>query len=940
MRDTYDFGTSLYKPLDFIALTETWLDDGVSNSELFPDFYNVFRADRRYSAVGLTRGGGVLLAVHSDLKSSEIDVGNICPLFNSVQLVDIVGVKVCMNSHALNVFVVYIPPRVTPQLLSIFFEAMGVLLTSCRGRSVVVGDFNITKYAESLTSLSHDRDVKQLNNFCKLLDFKQTNFVKNSFNKILDLVLTSEPCSVVRAEDVLVEEETHHPALFIRLAIPSAIRNSRCLLNNNLSYNFRKADLPSLYKFISAVSWSSVTDKAGVNDAVDEFYAILYSGFEKYVSKTSPGRKAKYPPWFSSEIKQKIRSKYLCWRQYKRTGDIYLYQKFKELRAEIKNDIKICYSAFIHHTEVQIDSNPGKFWSFLNHKSGRQSFPSHLAYGDKSVDGVQGVVDAFASFFSDSFTNYTSCPGVLCMEDELLDKADSDGLAIRCIGDAEILQGFCKIKRNFSSGPDGIPGFIAFDSRFAFLKPLRHIFNLILATSCYPDRWKVSRVAPVFKKGDRLDISNYRPIAILDNLCKVLEFCLHNPMMNHVKTNISESQHGFIPGRSTTTNLFVVTQFISDQLDNSSQVDVIYTDFSRAFDRLNHNMLLNKLHRFGFSNQLVNLFKSYFFGRSQYVENQGMRSAAYTVDSGVPQGSILGPLFFNIFIDDIVSELSAHHLLYADDMKLFYQIRTPADCLRLQGDLDVVADWCDSNCLPLNASKCLVLSFHRIKKPLLFAYNIGQNILVRPSVVTDLGIIFDSQLTFVPHIEGITSKSHKCMGFLIRNGRQFKSDTLIRLFNAFVRSRLEYASLIWSPSYAVHINELESVLRKFLKFLAHREDGVYPEIGYPQDLLLQRFGLSSLERRRQYYSVTFLFKVVNSLVNCTEISRRLVFNTHRTGARHPTTFYLPLANTRSQQSSPLYTMCRAYCLIQHRIDIQNTSSAEIKSAFFSAAINV
>lgn len=934
MRDTYDFATSQYKPLDFIALTETWLDDGVSNNELFPDLYNVFRADRRYSAVGLSRGGGVLLAVRSNLKASEIDITNVCPLFNSVQLVDVVGVRVFQNSCTLNIFVVYIPPRVTSQHLSIFFEAIGALLLACRGKSVIVGDFNITKYAESLSSSIHDRDVKRLNNLCKLLDLKQTNFVKNASGKILDLVLTSEPTSVKRAEDVLTGEEAHHPALYIRLAKSTTTQKPECLISNNISYNFRLADLPSLYKLISEASWSSVTNKADVNDAVDEFYTILYSAFEKCVPKTSPARQAKYPPWFSAEVRKKIRTKYLCWRDYKRTGDSGSYQRFKELRSELKDDIRTCYHVFMRHTEVQIDSNPKKFWSYLNHKSGRQSIPNHLLCGDRTVDGVQGVVDAFAFHFSDTFKSCKSCSRTACKEDELPDEAVSGDLAIRCIGDAEILQGFYKIKRNFSSGPDGIPGFLAFDSRFALLKPLKHVFNLILTTSCFPDRWKVSRVVPVFKKGNRLDISNYRPIAILNNLCKVLEFCLHNPIISHVKTRISEFQHGFIPGRSTTTNLFVVTQFIYDHLDNSSQVDVIYTDFSRAFDRLNHNLLFNKFHRFRFSKQLINLFKSYFSGRSQYVENRGVRSAAYSIVSGVPQGSILGPLFFNIFMDDIVSRLSAHHLLYADDMKLFYQIQTREDCLRLQRDLDIMVDWCNDNCLPLNVSKCSVLSFYRIKNPILFDYNLCHDILVRPSAVTDLGVIFDSQLTFVPHIEEIISKSYKCMGFLMRSGRQFRCDTLVRLFNAFVRSRLEYASLIWSPSYAVHVNDLESILRKFLKFMAYREDGVYPQIGYPQDLLLQRFGLFSLERRRQYYSVAFLFKVVNSLVSCTEISRRLVFNTHRTGARHPTTFYLPLANTRSQQSSPLYTMCRNYCLVQHRVDIQNTSSDEIKSAFF------
>ena len=383
------------------------------------------------------------------------------------------------------------------------------------------------------------------------------------------------------------------------------------------------------------------------------------------------------------------------------------------------------------------------------------------------------------------------------------------------------------------------------------------------------------------------------------------------------------------------TNLFIVTQFISDHLDRASQVDVIYTDWSKAFDRLNHQILLGKLIRFGFSRSLVSLFGSLLSGRQQFVENRGVRSPCSPVCSGVPQGSIFGPLLFNIFINDLTDKLSVRHLLYADDLKLFCSVTSPADCMLLQRNLDnILYDWTNENDLPLNVSKCNILSFYRIKQPILHSYTVDGTALSRVDRFSDLGVIFDTQLSFVPHIETLVSGCCKSMGFIIRNGGYFSPKVLLKLFNTFVRSRMEYASVIWSPCYEVHVGQLETVLRKFLKYLSFRCDGIYPEIGYPQEALLERFETSSLRQRRMYHSVVFLYKVVNYLIHCLSISQQLVFNTPRSGARNQTVFYLPLAHTRAQQWSPLYTMCRNYACVQHKVDLFSDQLSRIKSVFF------
>lgn len=935
----YNFTSSQYKPFDFVALTETWIDDGVDSGELFPASYTVFRADRCRSVVGLSRGGGALLAVESSLEAQQLDLRGLCPQLNSIPLIDIVGVKVVYNRHSVDLFVIYIPPRVTTDQVSAFFDAFEDLIMD-RGREcLIVGDFNVTRYADSLSQSVSERNVCRLLRLCRLLGLQQFNFVRNSNGRILDLVLSNANCCVEIAEDVMVEQDVHHPALYVKFdgyKSPSPLLCNRSR-NTPLAYNFRRADFVSLYQYLSESTWETVLSQNDVNIAVGNFYNNIYSAFDRFVPKTRPHTGRSYPPWFTKDIISKIRLKYKNWRLYRNTGDMRAYQRFKELRSNLKIAIRNSHAAFVRRTEEEINSDPKKFWSFLNHKTRRSQFPNTVNYEDNNYSNISDILNSFASHFSKDYTD-KNC-SQLDLQESISSSLtfSSETLSIADFSESLILDGFKAVKTNLSSGPDCVPGIIVVDCRFSFLVPLKHIFSLILKSSCFPDVWKISRIVPIFKKGNRSDVSNYRPVAILNNFSKIFEFCLYRPLLEHVRDRLSEHQHGFLPGRSTTSNLFVITQFISDHLDKSSQVDVVYTDFSKAFDRLDHRLLLSKIRHFCISDDLIRLIGSYLAKRRQFVGNGSVRSSDFLVRSGVPQGSILGPLFFSMFINDVTSLLSVRYLLYADDMKLFCPIKSVGDCFRLQDDLDILQQWCVNNHLPLNVQKCNIMSYHLIKNPVLFSYSIGGEILSRPEVIHDLGVTFDPGLTFVTHINTIINKSFKCMGFVMRNGKGFSAATLLRLFNIYIRSRLEYACVVWSPTYAVHIQELEIILRKFLKYLSYIQDGVYPEIGYPQEALRRRFGVESLELRRQYHSVMFLRKIVKGHIDCPSISAQLTYSIPRSGARHQTLFYLPFARTRLQQSSPLHTMCNNYHSVQSHLDLFSATDSEIRSVLFSNA---
>ena len=379
-------------------------------------------------------------------------------------------------------------------------------------------------------------------------------------------------------------------------------------------------------------------------------------------------------------------------------------------------------------------------------------------------------------------------------------------------------------------------------------------------------------------------------------------------------------------GRSTVTNLMEITQYLSHAIDNRGQVDVIYTDFAKAFDSINHKILISKLRCLGFSEGLILFFQSYLNHRQQYVAHGGYTSDLFTVHSGVPQGSNLGPLLFLIFVNDILDNLSCEKLMFADDLKIFCRINSPADCILLQEALDNIEQWSKDNSINLNPQKCSIVSYNRKTNPIVFQYSICGVQLSRCENVKDLGIHFDNKLTFSYHINKTKTSAVRALGFLIRNCKNFTNATALNtLFSALVKSKLDYGILIWYPHYSFQKSEIESIQRKYLKFLSFRLDSVYPERGCCHNGLLKRFGFISLEKRMFVFSVIFLYNLLNNKVDSPSLLSQLNFLVPRTSSRSTKTFYCTQAHTNILVKSPLVRICENFNKICGLCDINYSS---------------
>lgn len=540
-----------------------------------------------------------------------------------------------------------------------------------------------------------------------------------------------------------------------------------------------------------------------------------------------------------------------------------------------------------------------------------------MKYDELVLDNPNLIVNAFADYFSSVY-----------LDSHLHAKAGNpeysagSDVSISHISEKDVYSTLKNFKNSFTMGPDSIPSFLLRDCATVFVQPLVYLYNLIIKTSIFPVLWKTATICPLFKKGDKADVTNYRPISLLSNFAKAFESILYKYIYMDVKMYISPSQHGFMKKRSTITNLVCFTQFTCEAIDSKQQVDTVYLDFWKAFDQIDHNILLQKLHYFGFSDSLIKLFQSYLVDRVQYVQYRCYKSKNIVPGSGVPQGSNLGPLLFLLFVNDITEVISSNYLLFADDLKIYRIINSPCDSIAFQNDLNNVYQWCLQNRLFLNIAKCLIVTYTRKFSPMHYQYSINNVKLQRKSSILDLGVLFDSAFTFTSHMENMICKAYKTLGFIFRNSKEFKDiRTLKLLFFGLVRSTLEYGSIIWHSVYHVHVNNIESVQRVFLKFLAFREDRIYPVRGHPQSQLLNRFNIISLNTRRLISGVRFLLNLINYEIDSMWLLRKINFLTPRYNARQSDMFYCPSCKSNLLQRSPIVVMCRVFNKISQNCDI-------------------
>lgn len=372
-------------------------------------------------------------------------------------------------------------------------------------------------------------------------------------------------------------------------------------------------------------------------------------------------------------------------------------------------------------------------------------------------------------------------------------------------------------------------------------------------------------------------------------------------------------------------------------------MDVIYTDFAKAFDRVNHSLLVQKLRTFGFSFSLLKFISSYLTDRWQFVSYKHVLSWSYKATSGVPQGSNLGPLLFILFVNDVADCIKySSILLYADDLKLYKPVSTLEDTLKLQSDLDNLLSWSKDNKLYFNISKCSQMSYTLKLDFINTVYTMDGINLRIVTEMRDLGVYFTPSLHFGCHIHRVCSSALRVMGFVLRNTAGFTSiKTLILLYNSLVRSKLEYACVVWAPASYILQHQIETVQNKFLKFLYYRQHGVRPPFSSYQHIR-NFFHVQTLQQRRNLQSLIFVFKILNNLICCPPLQSELTFKIPSRVTRTCAFLQQPFCRTDIRANSPIPSMIRSYnraCGL-FNFDVHGISLDRFKSSLLALSSDV
>lgn len=599
---------------------------------------------------------------------------------------------------------------------------------------------------------------------------------------------------------------------------------------------------------------------------IEELWGELQSKFKELKYKFVPKITSGNPSWkklgeypIDKRLQEAVRRKHAThrnWMQKKRVSGTaersrLEYTKARNLVSKLMRQAK---RKFEREVAKKAKTNPKAFWRHVNGKLKTKVGVSPLLQNEKDKESMKFSDKEKADILQNQFCSvFTNEP-----EGDIPTLPNKTDVPISTL---EITRDMVKklivaMNINKSCGPDNITPRMLKELVDIMSGPITLLLKRTLAEGVIPNDWKKANVSPIFKKGSRNHASNYRPISLTSIICKLMETFVKQKLLAHLTEHnlLSSKQHGFISGRSTTTQLLTYLDKCLEWIVDGEVVDSIYLDFAKAFDTVPHRRLLEKLRSYGIRDELLNWISAFLCDRTQVVVVNGEESILGHVLSGIPQGSVLGPILFVIYINDILENINADGLLFADDTKIFKTIMSREDALSLQTDIDLLEQWSRTWLLTFNPDKCHILTlgkFENIRYS--HRYSIYGNEMEHVFSEKDLGVVIDSALSFEDHISEKIKKANSIMGLIRRSFSYLSCNLFKKLYMTFVRPHLEYAQVIWSPHLKKLINSIEKVQMRATKYVDGLKNLEYSE-------RLRKLDLPTLKYRRARGDMIEMFK--------------------------------------------------------------------------------
>ena len=574
-------------------------------------------------------------------------------------------------------------------------------------------------------------------------------------------------------------------------------------------------------------------------------------------------RESKFKELLPEHIRLKIRKKHNLWKRFMETKLQKTYLEYCRVRNKVKNMITYFRKQKEKIISMDVKKNPKAFWKYISVKTKTRSGITvlHCDPNDESsrlTNNDSHKANLLNEYFASVFTNEPH--GII----PILETRTEKEMEYNIISDDEIALLLKNMDGNKSPSPDGYhPCFIKELADF-IIEPIGIIFRNSMESGTIPSQWKEARVSAIYKKGNKKLASNYRPVSITSVLCRILEKLIRNQIVEYMQSEnlLSDLQFGFIKGRSTSLQLLNIMNDWTCAIENNNSSDCIYLDYQKAFDTVPHKRLISKLYAYNIDEKIINWIKYYLSERKQYVEINGQKSEWQKVTSGIPQGSVLGPLLFLIYINDLPDGITSTIYMYADDTKLYREIKSPDDHQILQNDLSKLCTWSKKWLLKFHPKKCSCLTIGKKLESLSYSYDLSSHIIEQVKSIKDIGVTMDSELSFDEHINIKIDTANKIVGIIRRSYRYLNCEIFLPLYKCLVRSHFDYAVSVWDPYKIKHITDIEDVQRRATKLIPEIKKLCYPE------------RLKKLNLRGQMIEV---YKIINNIHDSKVSDKLLAF---------------------------------------------------------------
>ena len=715
---------------------------------------------------------------------------------------------------------------------------------------ILMGDFNFRELKwDKPETLPDDHPLINCmhDNFLYQLVDKPTR--KENF---LDLVFSSDENIV---ENVVVREHfgnSDHNMVEFQLVI------GKLRTDNSVNcFNYYRANYQDIIEAAICKHWDDIK-RDNVNDMWVDLRSDILQIRDIFVPLTGKSKiKCK---WANKIVKKRRRAKRRAWNKYIESDkDTTLLDKYKrklytstKANDKAKNEFELRLA-----NNVQNDSK--SFYAYVRNKERNKVKVGPLRdNAGNIITEDKTTANIFNDYFASVFTveDRDNIP----LAEQIFTGLESEGLSEICISEDIVFKKLNELNVNKSPGSDDLHPKLFFELRHQLVRPLTKLFKLSLETGIVPQEWKDARVSPLFKKGQRYKPENYRPVSLTSIIGKVFESIIKDNLVEHLDRHrlIRNSQHGFTRGRSCLTNILSFMESVTLHADEGSPVDIVYLDFAKAFDKVPYERLFKKLEAHGVTGPVLNWIEAWLSSRRQKVCISQQDSYWRDVTSGVPQGSVLGPVLFLVYINDLDSRIISKLAKFADDTKLCKDVDNMEDVVALQKDLDCLNEWANDWQMSFNVDKCKVIHVGYNNK--CNKYRLGNTELKSADNEKDLGVIIDNTLKFSKQCSTAVKSANRTLGLIKRTIKNRRKDIIVKLYKALVRPKLEYCVQAWRPFLRKDLDSMERVQRRATKMITECR-------GLSYENRLEVLGLISIEARQTRGDLIQVFKLIKGVDN-------------------------------------------------------------------------